>query len=110
MSPDVLFMVGVFSAYEHRMDVISAQRIRHRDLLHTLLNFKRPPKQTQNTSRTLDGCIYVSTWYIYGLRLKLHTKNSTVNICHMIRNGYSPQRAYLIFCEVKRNQHVTYVF
>lgn len=45
VSPDVLFMVGVFRAYERCMDVISAQRLRHRDLLHTLLIFKIPPAQ-----------------------------------------------------------------
>lgn len=49
--PDALFMAGVFCAYKCHVDVTSAQRLRHRDLLHTLLIFKSPPTQTQNTSR-----------------------------------------------------------
>lgn len=52
--PDALFMAGVFCAYKCYMDVTSAQRLRHRDLLHTLLIFKSPPTQTQNTSCTSE--------------------------------------------------------
>lgn len=59
VSPDVLFMAGVFRAYERHMDVISAQRLGHGDLLHTLLIFKTPPTQTQNTSRTLDRIKFI---------------------------------------------------
>lgn len=48
--PDALFMAGVFCAYKCHMDVSSAQRLRHRDLLHTLLIFKSPPTQTKHAA------------------------------------------------------------